>query len=96
MRIEKLRRAGPRRGAAVAGAAALALALGAPGAASAQTPAGPVGDVEGFLTTALTKKEGCDYPGAVVVVIAQISREAVYGCGYFEDDPAHPNYPKAG
>ncbi len=75
---------------AIAGAAALALTLGTAGTASAQTPLPVLGDPQEFLNTALTQKEGCAYPGILVPVIAQISREAVLGCGYFETDPAFP------
>ena len=83
-----------RRRAGIAGAAALALGTG--GTAFAQAPVNPLGNPQEVLNTALTKKEGCDYPGALVPVVALLSYDAVYGCGYYEYDPAHPNYPRGG
>ena len=80
----------------IAAVAACAIAFGAAGPASAQgtvDPQDPVGSLPGLLDDALTMKEGCAYQGILVPVIAQISREAVEGCGFFETDPAHPSSP---
>lgn len=96
MNIGRLHRGQARRRAGIVGAAAIALALGTGGTALAQAPPSPLGDVQGFLDMALTQKEGCDYPGVLVPVVAQISYDAVYGCGYYENDPAYPSYPRGG
>lgn len=78
----------------IAATAACVLALAASGTASAQgtvDPSDPVGSLPGLLEDALSQKEGCDYPGILVPVVAQVSREWVEGCGFFETDPAHPS-----
>lgn len=77
MKIGKLRSGRARRRAGIAGAAALALALGTGGTAFAQAPVNPLGNPQEILNTALTKKEGCDYPGALVPVVALLSYDAV-------------------
>lgn len=83
----------------IAATAACALGLSVAGAASAQgtvDPTDPVGSLPGLLEDALTQQEGCDFPGILVPVIAQVSREAVEGCGFFETDPAHPSNQQGG
>ncbi len=62
-----------RRRAGIAGAAA----LGTGGTAFAQAPVNPLGNPQEVLNTALTKKDGCDYPGALVPVVALLSYDAV-------------------
>lgn len=74
-----------KRSAVVLATTAAALVLGA-GAASAGPVLPVVGDPEEIVETGLSTKEGCKYPGFLVIVIAQISPEEVEGCGYFERD----------
>lgn len=73
-----------KRTAAVLITAAAAMAISAGPAAALPV----LGDPDELVRTALTTKEGCAYPGILVPVIAQVSPDAVEGCGYFERDPA--------
>lgn len=75
---------------AALGATTMAMALGTGGTAAAQEAGDPLKGVNDLVNQALSTKEGCKYPGLLVIVVAQVSREEVEGCGYFETDPAHP------
>lgn len=76
-----------KRSAAILVTAAAAMALTA-GSANALPVLPVLGDPAEVVETALTTEEGCAYPGLLVIVVAQVSPDAVEGCGYFERDPA--------
>lgn len=76
-----------QRSAAILVTAAAALALGA-GAASAGPVLPIIGDPQEVVETGLSTREGCKYPGFLVIAVAQVSPDEVQGCGYFERDPA--------
>lgn len=83
---------------AVFGIAAVLAFGGAAGASAAETSSpldGVIaGGLDGFLEDATTQKEGCAYTPLLVPVVANVfGHEPVEGCGYFENDPAHPNHP---
>lgn len=76
-----------QRSAAVLATAAATLTIGA-GVASAEPVLPVIGDPVEVVETGLSTKDGCKYPGFLVIAIAQVSPDEVEGCGYFERDPA--------